>query len=339
MMSSLSPACRIPPPGEEATIEILKGPSIPTRLQLRHGSSLSLMSKCCEFMANSDDDDGFAYIDPTADHGKWARKGMSLYYAAVFSAETGSVLCALRAATRGLGDSSHSDNSDCSVINGGPAAKPRKRLLIDYVYTDVPSRGRGIAHILVNFVLETASKFGANAYVLSLEDSAVYWMERHGFLLCEDSALNERLNVFPDTHLLRRGSDPADCEEPDAANGASDSAVPPDEFTSALHKLLLADSTPRSDAFTLCLSSLATLIKNAVAEEVDGRRRRIKVGNPVVKERVFRVGGDDAMAILVACGFELGVDDEENTIMTFHDNKAPWLSAAIELLEDEAKHV
>ena len=46
-------------------------------------------------------------------------------------------------------------------------------------------------------------------YVLALEDSCPYWMNR-GFVLEEGANLRARLNIFPDTHLLRRAGDPID---------------------------------------------------------------------------------------------------------------------------------
>lgn len=42
----------------------------------------------------------------------------------------------------------------------------------------------------------------ANLYVLALEDSCPYWMEK-GFILEQVGATNQRLNIFPDTHLLK----------------------------------------------------------------------------------------------------------------------------------------
>ena len=225
-----------------------------------------------------------------------------------------------------------------------------------------------------------AQEAGAYCYVLSLEDSAVYWMEKWGFYLCEDGGLNARLNVFPDTHLLRLGSDPRDELLPDesedrrgllpegtenftpnttngqvaaggngTATGNNDNnsnnshsgrgdAAPPDAFVSALTQLLAQDPPGmqrRSDELRLCLTSLSLLLRNAMAEEPGGRRRRVRIANPSVRQRVFSVGGDHAMALLQSAGFELGVDEEGDATLTFHDG-AKWLTAAVELLEKEA---
>jgi len=43
---------------------------------------------------------------------------------------------------------------------------------------------------------------GANVYVLALERSCPYFMNL-GFILNGVTNINARLNIFPDTHLLR----------------------------------------------------------------------------------------------------------------------------------------
>jgi hypothetical protein len=261
--------------------------------------------------------------------------------------------------------------------NATTNATKRRRILIDYLYTVESARDRGIARQVIGLVLRMAREAGAYCYVLSLEDSAVYWMEKWGFYLCEDGTLNARLNVFPDTHLLRLGSDPKDEVLPEESedrrgllregtenstpngqqsggnetatgnNGSSSSssshsgrgdAAPPDAFVSALTKLLAQDPPGmprRSDELRLCLTSLSLLLRNAMREEPGGRRRRVRIANPSVRQRVFSVGGDHAMALLQCSGFELGVDEEGDATLTFHDG-AKWLTAAVELLEKEA---
>ena len=358
------------------------GPPPPPALVLRHGSSLSLIATVCSFLADPDRPDNFSYVDPNGDQGKWRRRGMDLYYCAVTDPATGAVLCAARCATQGL-----------MVRGDGPknatmtTTKKRRRILIDYLYTIESARDMGIARQVVLLVLRMAREAGAYCYVLSLEDSAVYWMEKWGFYLCEDGGLNAKLNVFPDTHLLRLGSDPKDEVLPEESedqrrllregtenstpngqvaasgtcrsggngtargdNGSSSSninnsshsgrgdAAPSDAFVSALTKLLAQDPPGmprRSDELRLCLTSLSLLLRNAMAEEPGGRRRRVRIANPSVRERVFSVGGDHAMALLQCSGFELGVDEEGDATLTFH-NGAKWLKAAVELLEKEA---
>ena len=360
-----------------------------TSLILRHGSSLRLIATVCSFLADPGHSDNFSYIDPNGDQGKWKRKGMDLYYCAVMDPTTNNVLCAARCATQGLllssddqdGEGGAVINVSANTRNAGKAAvnagKKRRRLLIDYLYTIESARDKGIARQVISFILQRAQEAGAYSYVLSLEESAVYWMEKWGFYLCEDPKLNRRLNVFPDTHLLRLGTDPRDeilPEEaanyiyqqqrerthedgentsPNGGSGTTDGvttgnvggngsdngtpAVPPKVFTSTLAKLLALDPpNAPSDGLKLCLNSLSFLIRNAMTEESGGRRRRIRIANPNVRQRVFAVGGDHAMNLLQCAGFELGVDEEGDATLTFHDGANQWLTAAVELLEQKA---
>ena len=181
----------LPSLGEEAS-EFL-----PERnLLLRHGTSLSLMSLVGTALNESEE---FAEIDVSADWEKWStrRPDFSLYYAALLDpARDGAdaVQCVLRA-----------------VLDGVPSPSPphRPRLIIDYVTTRPVARGRGLASLLVDFVVETSRACGANTYVLAIEESCVYWMGKD-FVLEAGRPLNARLNIFPDTHLLRRVGDPDD---------------------------------------------------------------------------------------------------------------------------------
>eukprot|EP00927_Polykrikos_kofoidii_P055253 TRINITY_DN49534_c0_g1_i1.p1 TRINITY_DN49534_c0_g1~~TRINITY_DN49534_c0_g1_i1.p1 ORF type:complete len:240 (+),score=47.50 TRINITY_DN49534_c0_g1_i1:2-721(+) len=104
------------------------------------------------------------------------------------------VLCVLRAIMDGVPD---------------PSPPHRPRLVIDYVTTLPAARGRGLATLLVDFVVEASRVFGANTYVLAIEESCVYWMGK-SFILERSETLNARLNIFSDTHLLRREGDPDD---------------------------------------------------------------------------------------------------------------------------------
>ena len=374
----------IPPIGEEAQISLDSimaggGENNNPRLILRHGSSLKLIATVCSFLADPTHSDTFSYIDPNGDQGKWKRKGMDLYYCAVVDPATDGILCAARCATQGLltdgseDESEDKDGKPATVVNAG---KKRRRLLIDYLYTVESARDKGIARRVISFILQRAQEVGAYSYVLSLEESAVYWMEKWGFYLCEDPKLNRKINVFPDTHLLRLGTDPKDEILPEEAadrqkqrehsyegaentspnggdgsgigaavrgNGSNTSstggapAVPPKAFTSTLTKLLALDPPDApSEGLKLCLASLSLLLKNAMAEEPGGRRRRIRIANPNVRQRVFAVGGDHAMDLLQCAGFELGVDEEGDATLTFHDGANEWLAAAVGLLEQKA---
>ena len=57
--------------------------------------------------------------------------------------------------------------------------------------------------------LNIAGMFGANCYVLSIEESVPYWMGR-GFVGEEGAELQARMNIFTDTYLLRLLRDPLD---------------------------------------------------------------------------------------------------------------------------------
>jgi len=171
-------------------------------LVLRHGTSLALMSLVSEWLNSSPE---FQDVDPSADWDKWSarRPGLSLYYAALLDPRldgAASVRAVLRA-----------------VLDGVPTPTPphNPRLIIDYVCTAPESRGLGLASCLVEFATRKArlSSPPANCYVLALEESCVYWMGC-GYVLEEGEALNARLNVFNDTHLLRRQGDALDAGDP-----------------------------------------------------------------------------------------------------------------------------
>jgi hypothetical protein len=82
--------------------------------------------------------------------------------------------------------------------------------VIDYIVTIEELQGKGYGSFLVAHVKRLANAFGANLFVLALEDSCPYWMS-HGFVL-EEGPINRRLNIFPDTHLLKLTSNAADSE-------------------------------------------------------------------------------------------------------------------------------
>ena len=181
----------LPSLGEEAS-EFLAD----RNLLLHHGTSLSLMSLVGTALNESEE---FAEIDVSADWEKWStrRPDFSLYYAALLDpARDGAdaVQCVLRAVLDGV---------------PSPSLPHRPRLIIDYVTTRPVARGRGLASLLVDFVVETSRACGANTYVLAIEESCVYWMGKD-FVLEAGRPLNARLNIFPDTHLLRRVGDPDD---------------------------------------------------------------------------------------------------------------------------------
>ena len=79
-------------------------------------------------------------------------------------------------------------------------------------------QGRGYASNLLSLLRSTAEGMCANLYVLALEESCVFFMNK-GFVLEEDGPINDRLNVFPDTHLLKHTSNRA--EDPSSFTAAA----------------------------------------------------------------------------------------------------------------------
>ena len=57
----------------------------------------------------------------------------------------------------------------------------RPRIIIDYLFTPQQHRGKGLATLLVKTTINIAQMFGANCYVLAIEESVPYWMAR-GFV-------------------------------------------------------------------------------------------------------------------------------------------------------------
>lgn len=183
-MDFLSP---LPAAGEDSS-EFLPD----SQLFLRHGSSLALISAVTRLLNGCKD---FEEKDPSEDWSSWKERSQSfsLYFAALFDLD-GAPVAVLRA-----------------VLDGVPIPNPphNRRMLIDYTYVIPSMRNKGLATILCEFVANICSMMRANSYVLALEDSCLYWMSK-GFILEENVFLQARLNIFPDTHLLRRATDPGD---------------------------------------------------------------------------------------------------------------------------------
>ena len=243
------------------------------------------------------------------------------------------IVCALRAATE-------NDN-----INNNSS----KIFLIDYVYCTPSHREKGIAGKLITNVLQMARNQGATLGVLSIEESCVYWLEKHNFLLCQNTKLNKRLNVFPDTHLLIHKDCNVDAVAAVSDNGsgiigntnsnvdddtATATAIPPELFISSLKELQIVGTS--QSGLSDCFKTLATLINNAKNDDTeDGKRQTIRINNPKVHARVFAVGGDAAMQLLQVCGFELQVNDDGDAVLKFAGEHLAWLDSAVAQLEYE----
>mmetsp|Transcript_6182 Transcript_6182/g.18279 ORF Transcript_6182/g.18279 Transcript_6182/m.18279 type:complete len:361 (-) Transcript_6182:80-1162(-) len=192
-MSALA-AC-LPAAGEEQS-EFIE----PKQHLLRHGSSLALMALVSEALNSSDE---FGDVDPENDWKQWAERGpkFSLYYAALVD-PTRDGAEAVSAVLRAIEDPATPER---------PSG--RHRLVIDYVTTRPARRGQGLASTLVRFVSEACAAAAASCYVLALEDSCVYWMDR-GFQLETSRRMQTRINIFSDTFLLTHSRNPYDDGEP-----------------------------------------------------------------------------------------------------------------------------
>jgi hypothetical protein len=163
-------------------------------VQLIHGSSLQLIANVCDFLSNTPDN-SFADVNPEEDYKKWAdRDSCETYYFLLTSSTSTAPLCCVRTILDRTSERSSSN----------------PRIVIDYTYTDVNSRGQGLAKQLISYILSLASVCSANTYVLALEESCPYWLETYNFVLEVNPRINARFNIFPDTHMLRLGSDKLD---------------------------------------------------------------------------------------------------------------------------------
>ena len=173
---------------------------------LRYGTSLRLMASCSAFLNASTE---FNEVDPETDWEKWSTRIpdiFTLFYAAIMDPTQVGVARKCIAAS-------------AQYLTDGPLPLRHtphgSRLIVDYIACKKESEGRGFATKLVDHVRSVAAAKPANLYVLALEESCVWWMEKGGFVLEENENLNARLKVFPDVHLLRLAADPPDVGSPD----------------------------------------------------------------------------------------------------------------------------
>ena len=318
----------LPPPGEERS-EFIEDKGV----LLRHGSSLALMALVSTALNESDE---FGEVDPEDDWKKWTegRPELKLYYGALIDPSrdgADAVACILRAVL---------DPSTSGRASG------RNRIIIDYVTTRKAFRGKGLASAAVSFVEQAAAATGSNCYVLALEESCTYWMGQ-GFILEPSRRLTARLNVFPDTHLLRRAADPPDegeasddqflearrqLEEEGSDSGEEDE----DDGEALVIALSLLASHPDAaerDASRALLLKAATNLTNDPSNPVwrphshaieqtsrrwrGGRRddphrsnpkyRRLRKANAIIAAKVVKVKG--APEVLACMGFEDAGDE------------------------------
>jgi len=287
---------------------------------LRHGSSLALQALVAGALNESEE---FGDVDPTEDWQNWRerRPDFALYYAALVDpARDGpaAVACVLRAVL------------DPRPAAGAPATR-KSRLVVDYVTTRPSARGRGLASFLVAAVVEATAAQSGNAYVLALEDSCVYWMGR-GFVLEASARLNARLNIFSDTHLLRRADDALDDGEPgdedlavsededdsddddddddDGGDGESDDDAAEDvrgglgdllaraTLDASVATLAKSAEPARSGARDLLLKAMA----NLQADPANAKYRKLRLTNATVAARIVAVPG--ARDVLRCGGFD-----------------------------------
>ena len=208
-------ALTIPPSGCEACVVLST-----RQLVLRYGSTLALISKGSAAIRTE-----FESEDPTADWAKWearcspesspgTARRFALFYLLVEN-PAAEPIAVLRCVLDGF---SGSVSGPPRGVGGGaaaPLAPPplRSRMVVDFVLTMPKARGQGLASMLLEVASQTARAHAANVLVLATEDSCAWWMQK-GFLLEASPALNARLNVFSDTHLLRHVSNVADEGDP-----------------------------------------------------------------------------------------------------------------------------
>jgi hypothetical protein len=178
-------------------------------LRVRHGSSPLLISRVHTFLTEKDPatkkypegQPRFESFDPQADHDKWSRRGMQLYYVAVVDPQLGEILFALRAVTEGI-----IVNPDMEPVPAGSKKRKfdssQRRILIDYMFTLEQARKEGIAGLMVPQVLGLAQ--GGPCYIASLFTAYPYWKNKHRFGPCCRPGLNQLLNLFSDTVLLNQ---------------------------------------------------------------------------------------------------------------------------------------
>jgi hypothetical protein len=187
-----------------------------------HGSSMALIAQGTTLLNET-----FNEMDPEQDYEKWGKIGARPYFLAVLLQSSQVMSCCMRCLFHG--DWNSNSTAGAISVSSTSANVCQKRVIVDYLVTLDECQGRGYAGYLLELVMTLAVAQEANCYVLALEDSCVYWMAK-GFILEQDKAINQKLNVFPDAHLLKlptkKPEDPKDfplcVDESDDMNSQND---------------------------------------------------------------------------------------------------------------------
>ncbi|GMI55359.1 hypothetical protein ScalyP_jg11716 [Parmales sp. scaly parma] len=308
-----------------------------------HGSSLSLMNDVSQFFSKPrKKKDNFNQIDLSSDWEKWQKRlpSAQLYYSCLIQNPNSingkrikSIMCALRCVT----DFDEKSN--------------KRRVLIDYAFTEPTNRGHGFSSILIQAAMNLGKKMNANLYVLSLEDSAVYWMEKWNFVAVEDEGMKSRYNVFPDTMCMRLQTDPVEVgskedlqmavvfSDDDDDDDGEDNVEIPAPFTSTLlevaNSFMINPNQNSNHDKNLCLSSISSLFSNAVqTTDPASKYRRIKMSNPAVQQRVFQKA-TKALDLLLAGGFEFSETEQDadgGLVLVYSGSTSKWLMEGVALV-------
>ncbi len=268
--TALRQTMMLAPPGETRRVCLaacVRNHRQMSSLNVEHGSSLSLISKATTLLNLEFND-----MDPEADWAKWEALGATIYFFAVPDEGNpeGPPACVLRTVLDG--DFSSSSAHRRPRNHDAAAASCSRRVIVDYLMTSVAARGRGYAGRLLECARELAYSSAANLLVLAIEESCPFWMT-NGFVL-DDGPINERINCFPDTHLLKLPTNcPDDFPTPlESSSEDEDENEEPDDDdekeNDQLQEALLASMLP-SGPTVACDASHTTLAAAAGYSPID----------------------------------------------------------------------
>ena len=165
-------------------------------------------------------------------------------------------------------------------------------------------QGKGYASRLLNLVRGAAESHRSNLFVLSLEESCPYWMNK-SFVL-ESGEINKRINQFPDCHLLKMptnltddfvipvstGKSDDDDDDEDDENDDDDEDAgdddDDDDMEDALLQSVIAASLPSSSAMlaedddaTLQAAIAASMASSGAAAAVVGEDQALALARAI----------------------------------------------------------